>query len=136
MRTIKVEISWADKNYCCGWGLQEIGAILCTNNDVEVLKAEFEEALRYHIEVMVETGESIPQWLLSGEYTIEYSLSVSALLRQAMYYTSISAVSRFTGINQRLLNEYSCTTKKPRRAQHDIIIQGLHNIGQRLLAIH
>ncbi len=135
MNIVKVEISWADKNYCCGWGLEGIGAILCTNKDIEALKAEFEETLRFHVEAMAEDGEAVPHWLLSGEYTIEYTLAVSAMLRQAELFTTMAAISRATGINQRLLSNYASSVKKPRPTQRERIVQGLHDIGRRFLAV-
>lgn len=136
MRIIKVEISWTSKNYCCGYGLKGVGAIFCTNKNIEDLKTEFAETLRFHVETMAETGEMIPPWLLSGEYTIEYTLSVSGILHQAMLYTTMATISHATDINQCRLNEYASSAKKPRRAHRDKIIHGLHDIGQRLFAIN
>lgn len=80
---LKIEISWSEKNYCCGWGFEGIGAVLCTNKTIEGLKKDFKESLRFHIEAMVEDGETVPEWLASGDYDIEYTLSSAALLREA-----------------------------------------------------
>ena len=134
METIKVEISWSDKNYCCGWGLKGVGAVMCTNKDIDALKKEFAETLRFHLDAMVEDGEDIPQWLASGDYTIEYVLAVSALLRQAELYTTMAAISRATGINQKLLSHYANAVKQPRPAQKQKIVNGLHLIGQKVLS--
>lgn len=133
--TIKVEIAWSDKNYCCGWGLDGVGAILCTNKSIEGLKIEFEDTLRFHLEAMIEDGEEIPEWLASGNYIIEYSLAVSALLRQAERFTTMAVISRFTGINQKLLSHYANSVKIPRAAQRERIVNGLHAIGNQFLAV-
>lgn len=132
---LKIEISWSEKNYCCGWGYEGIGAILCTNKTVEGIKQDFEESLRFHIEAMVEDGESVPEWLASGDYQVEYSLSVSALLRQAERFTTMAAISRVTGINQKQLSHYASALKIPRPAQRERIINGLHEIGREFLAV-
>lgn len=135
MKRLKIEISWSEKNYCCGWGYEGIGAILCTNKTIEGIKQDFEESLRFHIEAMVEDGESVPEWLANGHYKIEYSLSVSALLRQAERFTTMAAISRVTGINQKQLSHYASALKIPRPAQRERIINGLHEIGREFLAV-
>lgn len=132
---IKVEISWAEKNYCCGWGLEGVGAILCTNKTIEGVKLDFEESLRFHIEAMAEDGDLVPEWLVKGDYSVEYSLSTSALLRQAERFTTMAVISRVTGINQKLLSHYANALKIPRQAQRQRIVDGLHKIGEQFLAV-
>lgn len=135
MEAIKVEISWVDKNYCCGWGCDGFGAVLCTNKNLNDLKAEFEAAVKSQVADMVADGEELPSWLVSGEYEFNYSLAVSALLRQAEQFTTMAVISRFTGINQKLLSHYANSVKIPREAQRERIITGLHAIGQQFLAV-
>ena len=135
MGKIKVEISWSEKNYCCGWGYKGFGAVLCTNKTLEGLKSEFEAAIRTQIEDMVADGESLPKWLADGDYTFEYTLSASALLRQAEQFTTMAVISRVTGINQKLLSHYANSIKKPREAQRERIVNGLHSIGQKFLSV-
>lgn len=72
---INVEVTWSDRNYCCGWGFEDVGAVLCTNKTLDGLKKEFEETLKFHVETMAKDDEHVPEWLLSGEYNIEYTLS-------------------------------------------------------------
>lgn len=135
METIFIEIYWSDKNYCCGWGYKDVGVIMCTNKTLDGLKQEFEETLRFHIEAMVEDGEVVPQWLVDGDYNIKYTLATSAMLRQAEQFTTMAAISRATGINQRLLSNYASDVKKPRPAQREKIIAGIHAIGQNMLGL-
>lgn len=132
---INVEVTWSDKNYCCGWGFENIGAVFCTNKTLDELKHEFEETLRFHVEAMANDGETVPDWLLTGDYDIEYSLSTAALLRQAECLTTMAVISRVTGINQKLLSHYASAIKTPRQAQRDRIVNGLHTLGQQLLAV-
>lgn len=132
---LNVEVSWSEKNYCCGWGLDGIGAVFCTNKTLDGLKNEFEDSLKWHIEAMAEDGDDVPEWLASGDYEIQYSLSTSALLRQAETFTTMAAISRATGINQKLLSHYANALKTPRPAQRQRIVDGLHRIGQQFLAV-
>lgn len=133
--TINVEISWSEKNFCCGWGYEGVGAILCTNKTLSGIKQDFEESLRFHVESMVEDGDQVPEWLASGDYEIVYTLSASALLRNAESFTTMAAISRATGINQKLLSHYANALKIPRPAQRQRIVDGLHMIGRQFLAV-
>lgn len=135
METIKVEISWEDKNYCCGWGCDGFGAVLCTNKNLDNLKAEFENSIKAQVTDMVTDGEELPTWLVAGEYKFDYSLAVSALLRQAEQFTTMAVISRFTGINQKLLSHYANSVKIPREAQRERIVKGLHAIGLQFLSV-
>ena len=136
MEKITVEIYWEEKNYCCGWGYEGFGAIVCTNKNLEDLKKEFEQSLSEQAAEMAADDEPIPQWLATGDYEINYELAVSALLRQAEKFTTMAIISRFTGINQKLLSHYANSLKKPREAQRQRIVSGLHEIGRKILAIH
>lgn len=136
MEKITVEIYWEEKNYCCGWGYDGFGAIVCTNKNLDALKKEFEQSLSEQAAEMAADGEPVPQWLASGDYEIEYELAVSALLRQAEKFTTMAIISRFTGINQKLLSHYANSLKKPREAQRQRIVSGLHEIGREFLAVH
>ena len=135
MKKIKVEISWEDKNYCCGWGYDGFGAVICTNKTLDGVKSEFVKSLETQIKDMVAAGEYVPDWLVSGEYEIEFSLAVSALLRQAETFTTLTVISHFTGINQKLLSHYANSVKIPREAQRERIVNGLHEIGRQALAV-
>ncbi len=135
-KTFKVEITWEDKNYCCGYADSELGVIGCTDKTLDGLKHRFEESMRLHIKGMVEDGDNVPTWLANGEYKIEYSLAVSALLKQAERFTTMAVVSRITGINQKQLSHYINSVKKPREAQRERIVAGLHEIGEYFLAVH
>lgn len=135
MEQIKVEIYWTDKNYCCAWSLEGFGAVICTSKTLTGLKADFKEALETQIADMKADGEDIPRWLADGEYVIEYSLAVSALLRQAEQFTTMAAISRVTGINQKLLCNYASSIKIPRAAQKQRIVEGLHAIGKQCLSM-
>ena len=135
MENIKVEIHWCDKNFSCVWGTPEFGSIIVTNKTLEGLKKEFQLSLQSQIDDMLADGEDIPQFLASGDFEIEYDLHISAILRNAEQFTTMAAISRATGINQRQLTHYASSLKEPRPAQRERIIAGLHRIGESFLAI-
>lgn len=134
MKLINVEIRWCDKNYSCAWGDKDVGAVLSTGRTLEELKKDFEQALAFHVEGMVEDGEA-PEWAVDNSYKIVYTLHISAVLRQAEQYTTMATVSRMSGINASLLRHYASSIKEPRKNQRDKIIDALHTIGNEMLAL-
>lgn len=135
MEKIKVEVNWCEKNFACVWGCPDFGSIIVTNKTLEGLKKEFQKSLQWQIEDMLADGDDVPQWLASGDFEIEYDLHISAILRNAEQFTTMAAISRASGINQRQLTHYASSLKEPRPAQRERIIDGLHRIGESFLAI-
>lgn len=135
MHKIDVEIHWSEKNYCCGWSMEGVGAVMCTNKTLEGVKVDFEESLEFHVEGMLADGEQVPEWLANKDYEVNYVLDISALLRSIEPYTTMAAISRATGINQKQLSHYASAVKTPRPFQRQRIVEGLHQIGKAFLAI-
>ncbi|MCD8385573.1 MAG: CopG family transcriptional regulator [Bacteroidales bacterium] len=136
METIKANIGFSDKNYSCGWGYPGIGVVMATSKTFDGVKKEFVDALDFHIEGMLQDGEEMPQWLLNKDYEIVYELSAGALIRQAEEFTTMAAISRATGINQKQLSHYANGTKEARPAQRARIVEGLHKIGRACMALY
>lgn len=135
MEHIKIEIHWCEKNFACAYDYPDFGCIVVTNKTLDGLKKAFIESLQWHIESAIEDGEFVPEFFQSGDYVIDFELATSALLRTAEQYTTMAALSRVTGINQRLLSNYASEVKKPRPAQREKIISGLREIGNSMLSI-
>ena len=93
------------------------------------------DTLAFHVQGMIEDGDEVPEWLAKGDYEFEFNyIDTAALLRSCERFASIAAISRATGINQHLLSHYATGLKKPRPKQRQRIIDGLHSIGQQLMA--
>lgn len=135
MKRIVVDVYWSRKNFCCGWAEPDFGAIIVTDKTFEGVKQEFESAFYYQLQEMLKDGETVPDWMREGQFTIQYNEQVSALLRNAEKYTTMAALSRATGINQKLLCNYASSVKIPRESQKQRIIDGLHEIGRAMLAL-
>ena len=136
MEKIKVEIRWCDKNYACVWGTSDFGSVVVTHKNLDELKSIFEEELEAQIEDMLADEELLPQYLADKDYTIEYTLHISALLRQASQYTSMAAISKACGINQKQLTHYASSLKEPRENQKKRILSGIQSIGREILSLH
>lgn len=134
-KKIKVHVGWSGKNFCCGISEDVGGVVVVTAKTLSKVKEDFEESLRWHIEGCLADGEALPDYMANGNYEIEYELDTAALLRSAECFTTMAAISRATGINQKLLSHYANALKKPRPAQRQRIVEGLHAIGQQFLAV-
>ena len=136
MEKIRVDIQWCDKNFGASFGDNVPGAVVFTAKTLEELMKEADETLRFHIEGMIEDGDQVPQWLSNGEYEFEYNyVDVATLLRACEAYASLAAISRATGINQNQLSHYATGLKRPRPIQRKRIVEGIHHIGARLMAV-
>lgn len=134
-KRLKIHVGWSGRNFCCGLSEDIGGTVVVTAKTLSKLKEEFEETLRWHIECCVADGDELPEYIKNGDYELEYELDAAALLRDAELFTTMAAISRATGINQKLLSHYANALKTPRPAQRQRIVDGLHRIGQQFLAI-
>ena len=133
-KILKVQVRWTGKNYCCG--LNDVGGVvIVTNKTLDGLKRDFEEALQFHIEGCEADGDILPEYLVRGDYRIDYELDTAALLRAAENYTTLTAISKVSGINVKQLSHYVNGLKKARRPQRDRIVCGLHELGRHFLAL-
>lgn len=70
---LKVPINWTGSN--CSAGAGEInGLIIVTHKTLDGVKAEFESALKSHIENSVSEGDYIPYYIQDGDFEIEYGM--------------------------------------------------------------
>lgn len=135
-KILKVHVGWSGKNFCCGLSEGIGGIVAVTAKTLAKLKEDFEESLRLHVEGCIQDGDSLPEYLVNGNYEIDYELDTAAMLRDTERFTTMAAISRATGINQKQLSHYANSLKVPREAQRQRIIEGLHEIGRQFLAVH
>lgn len=136
MERIIVDVSWCDKNFGASLSENVPGAVVLTAKTFEELQREVQETLRFHLDGMVKDGDEVPQWFVDGDYEFEYHYhDIAALLQAYGSDLTLSAISRATGINQRQLSHYANGLKVPRPQQRQRIIDGIHSIGRRLMAV-
>jgi len=134
MEKLTVTIDWCEKNYSASLVKDEIGVIVATAKTESDVKEKFKESLQFHIEGMVADNDEVPQYLANGEYEICYEYTLSATLHNIQQYTSLSAISRVTGIKHAQLSHYANAVSRPKEKQKERIISGLHQIGRVCLA--
>lgn len=134
--TIKIYADWVEKNFCATVGENVPGAIVFTAKNIIELKQEALYSIRFHVKGMIEDGDEVPEWLAKGNYVLEYVyMSVAALLHACEPYSTIAALSRATGINQRQLSHYANGIRNPRPQQRQRIVDGIHQIGKELMSV-
>ena len=134
-KKLKVQVGWSGKNFCCELSEDIGGVVVVTAKTLSKLKEDFEESLRWHIEGCAADGDVLPDYIVNGDYELDYELDTAAVLREAEQFTTMAAISRVTGINQKLLSHYANMLKIPRPAQRQRIVDGLHTIGRQFLAV-
>ena len=134
-KVLRIDVSWTEDNFCCGWSDENAGTVLVTAKTLEKLKEDFRESLNLHIQGCLADGDNLPEYLANGDYKLEYILDAAALLRDAETYTTMAAISRASGINQKQLSHYASGLKHPRPMQVERIKAGIHRIGSQLLSL-
>ena len=136
MKKIQVKIGWSGSNYSCVADDEVLdGIIIVTNKTLEGLKNDFQESLLFHFEGCVRGGDQVPEWLLSGNYELNYILETSALLHSLDGILTRSAIARVSGINERQIGHYASGYRKPRPQQREKIINGIHAISRELASV-
>lgn len=132
MGKIVINVDYTD-NFAAAPANEDI-ACISTGRTFDELKRNMSEALRWHIDSMLEDDESIPDEF-KGEWEIEWNLSVRALLHYIDGLIPKSAIAKATGINQQQLTHYASGYRIPRPAMRKKIIDGIHRIANQLSAI-
>jgi predicted RNase H-like HicB family nuclease len=133
MEKVIVNIYYPGNNYTAHAPI--LPGCVSTGTTLEEIKRNIKEAIDFHIEGSLADNEPIPE-LFKGDYELEFKLSTEALLQAYSNIFTKAALSRITGINERQLWHYAAGLRKPRPAQRRRIEEGLHKLGEQLLAVN
>lgn len=134
MERIIVYIDWCRSNFSGSFSENVPGGVAFTADTYEEAQREAQATLDFHLQGYAEDGEA-PQWYLDKDYELVFQPTAAALLHSYSADISLAAISRATGINQTQLSHYANGLKTPRPAQRQRIVDGIHAIGRRLLAV-
>jgi len=136
MEKIQVKIGWSGNNYSCVADNHALnGIVLVTNKTIEGLKKDFQESLIFHIEGCVQSGDMLPDWIISQQFELEYILEASALIHSLDGILTRSAIARVSGINERQIGHYASGHRTPRPQQREKIVNGIHSISRELATV-
>ena len=133
MEKLIIEIG-ASSNHFGGFATN-VDGVYGAGNTLDECKANILEGLRLLIINREKSQALVPEWLINGEYEIEYRYDVQSILN---YYANVftkPALERLTGINQKQLHHYATGLKKPREPQRKKIELALHRLGSELLSV-
>lgn len=133
MKKIEVNISWSGKNYVAT--TQMNGVVIVTHKNPDMLKKEFEDAFRFHIESSIEDGDFLPDYILNGTFEFQYEMQISAILKELDGMVTRAALSKATGMNQKQLGHYIQGKKTPREVTRQRILSGIRKLGEEILAV-
>ena len=71
---LHIVVSRTEDNFCGSWSDGQDGAVLVTAKTFPKFKEEMAEAIRVHIQECLEDGDEFPEYLVIGDYEIEYEL--------------------------------------------------------------
>lgn len=132
MEQVIVEIGFVDGNYSAH--LPQLTGCVTVGSSLKEIENSMVELVPFHIEGQKENGGEVPMIFL-GTYKFVFKLSIEAMIN---YYSGIftkAALSRITGINERQLWHYASGLRKPRPQQRKRIEEGLHRLGEELIAL-
>ncbi|MEI7488370.1 MAG: type II toxin-antitoxin system HicB family antitoxin [Chryseobacterium sp.] len=128
MKTIKIIIEKAGDGTYSAYS-DNVDGIYGMGDNVQKVKQDILDGID-----TVKTLDNCPS-VLKGEYNLVYQYDTESLLQYYKGILSNPAFEKLTGINQKLIHQYSVGIKKPRPAQRKKIEEGLHKLGEELLAI-
>lgn len=129
MKTIKIIIEKSSDSY--GAYAENVEGIYGAGDTVEECKQSILDAIET---IKTFDGNLIPN-ALKDDFELIYQFDTESLLNYYKGILSNPAIEKLTGINQKLIHQYSTGLKKPRAAQRKKIEEGLHKLGKELLAI-
>jgi predicted RNase H-like HicB family nuclease len=100
---------------------------------VEASKKDTKEVLDFFIRTK-DLHKLVPE-LLKGEYQLEFEFDTTTLLNYIGGTITPSALARASGINVAQISHYATGRRKPRPAQREKIVYGLHQIAHELLTV-
>ena len=133
MGKVKIKVDWCDKNFAACPENENIACVV-THKTLEGLQKDMEEALRQHIEWMIDDGDALPAEFV-GDIELEYNLTTRAQLRYSENFITRKALSDVTGINLQQLSHYAKGHRNPRPEMQERILEGIRSIGKQLTDI-
>lgn len=78
---------------------------------------------------------NLPEWLVTGNYEIEWKADAQSLLTHYTRIINRKAIEQLSGINNKQLCAYASGLHKPRRDKLEKLEKALHKLGNELSAI-
>lgn len=133
MEKLVVLVDWCEKNYSALINENIDGMVIVTAKTMEELLIQLNESIQLHLS---DEESAVCVALKQSGYELEYKYTMSAILQNALNFTTLAALSRITGIKHAQLSHYANAVSRPKQEQYNKIISGLHTIGNACLSIN
>ncbi len=133
MGNIVIDVAKTESGYCAACDILP-GWVVAVTGDFATLDKEVRESIDFFRECALADGVEYPK-VLDEDFVIDYKFDIRSLLCFYQSIFSFAALQYITGINQRQLWHYAAGYSKPRKAQADKIVDGLHKLGKELLQV-
>lgn len=133
MGKIGIKVDWSGKNYGACPENEDV-ACVATGRTLDEIERNMEEALRFHIEGMIEDGDAVPVEF-DGDWELEFHLTTRAQLHYSECFITRKALADITGINLQQLSHYASGWRNPRPDMQKRITDGIHAISKKLAVI-
>ncbi len=130
MNKLNIIIDWVPNNFSAAPECADI-ACVATGKSLEEVKTNIIEALKFHIEGLLENGDTVPEEV-RGEWGPEFVLTTRAQLKYCDLYITRKALAKETGINEQQLSHYANGQRHPRPAMSKRISDGIRAIRNQL----
>jgi predicted RNase H-like HicB family nuclease len=117
-----------------GVSFEDIPNVYGFGETTEAAKKDAEEVLNFFVKTSKEFNKPIPE-ILKDEYQLEFEFDTTTLLDYVGGTVTQSALARASGINVAQISHYATGRRKPRPAQREKIVYGLHQIANELLTV-
>ncbi len=133
MKTLSIIIDWVPNNFSAVPIDADI-ACVATGDTLDNVKENIIEALKFHLDGLIEGGESIPEALKDG-WEPTFIMTTRAQLKFCDLYLTRKALAKETGINEQQLSHYANGQRHPRPEMQRRISAGIRSICNRLTGI-
>ena len=133
MAKVLINIDWVPSNFAAAPANEGI-ACVATGYTLEDVEKNIVDALRFHVEGLIESGEPVPAEL-GGQWEPEFRLTTRAQLKYTDNYITRKALSKETGIAEQQLSHYANGLRHPRPQMQNRITEGIMAICRRLALV-
>jgi len=133
MEKVTVIFGRTENNYSAY--VEGLDGFVCASETFEELKKDVADGIGFHLNGLRKDNDPIPE-VFQGDYELEFKWDVQCLMYYYNHVITRSALSRFTGINERQLGNYATGRSKPRPAQVQKIREAFHSLGNELASIN
>lgn len=128
MEKLQITICKSKDQY--GAYAENVNGIYAAGNTVAECKKDILDAIALLVKHNGEGMNHAPQWLIDGDYSIEYRYDIAAFYEERPYL-NVSQVAKYIGINDTLMRQYK-RGQYISEAQVQRIQEGIHRIGREL----